>query len=99
MRYLITGATGFIGGHLAEALVQRGEQVCTIARPQSDTKFLQALGVAVERGDLADVALARRLVQEVDGVLHCAARVGDWGPVEEYRAANVEALRVLLDAC
>ncbi len=32
-------------------------------------------------------------------MLHCAAKVGDWGPVEEYRAVNVEALRGLLDAC
>src|SRR5262249_3583099 len=32
-------------------------------------------------------------------VLHCAGKVGDWGPVEEYRAVNVEALRGLLDAC
>src|SRR4051794_12529608 len=99
MRYLVTGATGFIGSHVAEMLVQRGEQVCTIARPQSDTEFLDALGVGVQRGDLTDPALIRKLVLDVDGIIHCAARLGDWGPVEDYRAVNVEALRVMLEAC
>jgi nucleoside-diphosphate-sugar epimerase len=35
----------------------------------------------------------------VDGIIHCAARVGEWGPVEDYRAVNVESLRVMLEAC
>jgi nucleoside-diphosphate-sugar epimerase len=35
----------------------------------------------------------------VDVVVHCAAKVGDWGPLEEYRKVNVEGLRALLDAC
>jgi nucleoside-diphosphate-sugar epimerase len=38
-------------------------------------------------------------VDGADCVFHCAARVGDWGPVEEYRTVNVEGLRRLLDAC
>jgi nucleoside-diphosphate-sugar epimerase len=99
MRYLITGATGFIGGHLAEALTQRGEQVCTIARPSSDTKFLETLGVAVHRGDIRDRSLIQKLLLDVDGIIHCAAKLGDWGPVSDYRETNVEALRGMLDAC
>jgi nucleoside-diphosphate-sugar epimerase len=99
MHYLITGATGFIGGHVAEGCVERGHSVSTIARPGSDTGLLEPLGVTVHRGELGDAALVRRALQEVDVVVHCAAKVGDWGPVEEYRAVNVEALRALLDAC
>jgi nucleoside-diphosphate-sugar epimerase len=96
---LITGATGFVGGHLAEACVQRRMTVRTIARPNSDTKLLESLGVTILRGDLADGTIARRAVEDVDAVVHCAAKVGDWGPVEEYRTVNVEGLRHLLDAC
>jgi nucleoside-diphosphate-sugar epimerase len=96
---LITGATGFIGGHLAEAFIDRGWQVVTIARPASDTSLLEKWGVTVQRGDLTDTALLRRLVPDADAIVHSAAKVGDWGPVKDYRAVNVEALRGLLDAC
>src|SRR5207253_8675906 len=65
----------------------------------SDTKLLETLSVTVERGDLTDAALVRRVIQDVDAVVHCAAKVGDWGPVEEYRAVNVDGLRYLLEAC
>src|SRR5207253_5485118 len=52
----------------------------------------------VVRGDLGDTEAVRKAVEGVDLVFHCAAKVGDRGPVEEYRAVNVEALRTLLDA-
>jgi nucleoside-diphosphate-sugar epimerase len=99
LRYFITGATGFIGGYLAETLVAQGQQVCTVARPHSDSTRLEALGVAIHRGDLADAALLRQLATDADVVIHCAARLGDWGPVEDYRPVNVEGLRHLLEAC
>jgi nucleoside-diphosphate-sugar epimerase len=98
-RYFITGATGFIGGHVAEGCAARGWPVTTIARPGSDTSLLEGLGAVIHRGDLTDAALVRKVVEDTDVIVHCAAKVGDWGPVEEYRAVNVEALRGLLDAC
>jgi nucleoside-diphosphate-sugar epimerase len=96
---LITGATGFIGGHLAEACKSRGLAVRTLARPGSDTALLEQLGATVVRGDLTDAAAVRAAADGADLVFHCAAKVGDRGPVEEYRAVNVEALRTLLEAC
>ncbi len=99
MRYLITGATGFVGGHLAERCVRREYSVHAIARPTSDTRDLEKIGVTIFRGELDDPALVRQALADVDVVVHCAAKVGDWGPVEEYRKVNVEALRVLLDEC
>jgi nucleoside-diphosphate-sugar epimerase len=95
---LITGATGFVGGHLAEACVARGLSVRALARPASDTALLDRLGAEVCRGDLTDPEAVRKAVAGADLVFHCAAKVGDTGPVEEYRAANVEALRTLVDA-
>jgi nucleoside-diphosphate-sugar epimerase len=96
---LITGATGFVGSHVAEACKARGLGVRAIARPAADTTFLDRLGAAVVRGDLTDRDVVRQAVDGADYVVHCAAKVGDWGPVEDYRAVNVEGLRGLLDAC
>ena len=96
---LITGATGFVGGHLAEACVARGIQVHALARAGSDVALLEKLDVTLHRGDLIDSAIVSQAVKSVDAVIHCAAKVGDWGPVEEYRTTNVEALRKLLDIC
>jgi nucleoside-diphosphate-sugar epimerase len=97
--YLITGATGFIGGHLAEACAARGLPVRTLARPGSDTALLERLGAAIVRGDLNDPQAVRQAVEGADVVVHCAAKVGDWGPVEEFRTVNVDGLRNLLEAC
>jgi nucleoside-diphosphate-sugar epimerase len=95
----ITGATGFVGGHLAEACKERGLAVRALARPGSDTALLERLGAEIRRGDLTDAQAVRAAVDGADLVFHCAAKVGDWGPVEDYRAVNVEALRGLLAAC
>ncbi len=95
---LITGATGFVGGHLAEAARARGLAVRTLARPGSDSALLERLGAEVVRGDLTDAGAVGKAAEGVDLVFHCAAKVGDRGPIEEYRAVNVEALRTLLDA-
>ena len=99
MRYLITGATGFVGGHVADAVVRKGQALSAIVRPSSDTAALEKLGATLYRGDFGDPDLARRAVADADVVVHCAAKVGDWGPVAEYRTVNVDAVRVLLDAC
>src|SRR5579871_6406431 len=96
---LITGATGFVGGHLVEACTGRGWNVRALARPNSDIGLLEQHHVTLIRGDMTEQAALREALQGVEVVFHCAAKVGDWGPVEEYRTVNVEALRGLLDAC
>ncbi len=95
---LITGATGFVGSHLAESGISRGMRVRALVRPDTDAAWLESLGVEVVRGDLADAESIKRAAEGVEYVFHCAARVGDWGSVEEYRAVNVEPLKTLLDA-
>jgi nucleoside-diphosphate-sugar epimerase len=99
MRYLITGATGFVGGHVATACRARGHEVVALARAGADAAALEKAGVAVLRGDLTDAAAVRQAVDGADVVVHCAAKVGDWGPVEDYRPVNVDGLRHLLEAC
>jgi nucleoside-diphosphate-sugar epimerase len=99
MRFLITGATGFIGRHIVAACRERNHQVTALVRPTSDTRELEQLGATLYKGELTDVGLVRSAVTEVDVVVHAAAKVGDWGPVDEYRKVNVEGLRGLLDGC
>jgi len=95
---LITGATGFVGSHVAEALARRGDTVRALARPGAETGFLEQLGVQILPGDLADPQSLKTAMAGVDVVVHCAAKVGDWGHVDEFRKVNVEGLRALLDA-
>src|SRR5262245_60116697 len=95
---LITGATGFVGSHLAEACLTRGWRVRALVRPATNATRLESLGAEVIRGDLTDVEAVTRAATDVDHVFHCAAKVGDWGSVDEYRAVNVHPLRTLLTA-
>ncbi len=95
-RCLITGATGFLGSHLVDARLARGDQVTALVREGTDATSLQERGVRVVRGDLQ--SWPAQLFDEVDQVFHTAAKVGDWGSVDEYRQINVEGLRKLLQA-
>src|ERR1700730_4353317 len=68
---LITGATGFIGGHLAQRLLEEGHQVRCLVRASSDTSLLDGLDVELAVGDLTS---ARSLARATDGcryVFHC----------------------------
>ena len=106
--YLVTGGAGFIGSHLAEELVRRGEQIRVVDSLVTGTRQNLAHIPRVDfiEGDLADLDVAHRAVDGVDFVLHQAAipsvprSVQD--PITSHRA-NVDAsLNVLIaarDAC
>src|SRR6516164_7886607 len=95
---LVTGATGFVGSHVADRALALGHRVRTLARPTSDLTYLNGTAVEIVPGDVTDPAEVRRACDGADYVVHCAAKVGDWGPVDDYRAVNVEGLRNLLEA-
>ncbi|HXB16204.1 MAG TPA: NAD-dependent epimerase/dehydratase family protein [Solirubrobacteraceae bacterium] len=86
---LVTGASGFIGGRLAERLSGEGRRVRCLVRASSDTGVLEALPVELVGGELGDPASLRRAAAGCERVVHCAAMVSDWGTVEEIRSANV----------
>jgi 2-alkyl-3-oxoalkanoate reductase len=94
----ITGATGLVGGHAAEEALRRGHRVRALVRPTSDTRWLDQWGVERIVGDLEDPEALRTGAAGADWIFNCAAKVGDWGTLEEFRRLNVEALRLLLDA-
>jgi nucleoside-diphosphate-sugar epimerase len=95
---LVTGATGFIGGHLAQRLVAEGNPVRCLVRATSDTSLLDELGVETVVGDLASAASLAGIADGCEGVMHCGALVSDWATTAEIAAINVEGTRNLLAA-
>jgi nucleoside-diphosphate-sugar epimerase len=86
---LVTGATGFVGSHLSERLVADGYAVRAMARPSSDTRFLNALGVEVAYADLLDEPAVERAVHGCDKVYHLAAATSRSRPsIVDYRSIN-----------
>ena len=97
-RVLITGATGLVGSHVAERLRRDGAAVRCLCRTPGDAGFLTDLGCEVVAGDLSDEPTLSAAARGTTHAVHCAAKVGDWGPMEEYRAVNVDGTRRLLEA-
>ena len=98
MPSLVTGASGFLGGRVAQLLSERGEEVTVLARPTSDLRHLQATPLRVVPGDLSEVAALQAAVQHVTHIFHCAACSTDWAPYQTYVKANVEGTQNLLAA-
>jgi nucleoside-diphosphate-sugar epimerase len=96
---LVTGGSGFLGSHLVEALVTRGENVRVLVRPTGQLAHLQSLGVELAYGDLADARSLRTAARDIDRVYHCAALAADWGyGWETFRAINAAGTGNLLEA-
>ncbi len=98
LNLLITGATGLVGQNFAPRAVTAGYNVLAMVRRNSDRSALAGLPIRFVEGDLTDSETLPAAVAEADIVVHAAAHVGDWGPVEKYRAVNVVALEHLLTA-
>jgi nucleoside-diphosphate-sugar epimerase len=93
---LITGASGFLGGRIAQLLSAQGEEVIVLARSTSKLDHLPDIRIAP--GDLTDPASLRKAVQGTTRIIHCAACSTDWALWGAYFAANVTGTRNLLDA-
>jgi dihydroflavonol-4-reductase len=99
MEYLVTGATGFIGSHLTDRLVDDGHRVVALTRDRSNADHLPA-EVTVVEGDITNKASMRDAMEGVDGVFHLAAWFqvgpGPWN-AEKAERINVEGTRNVLE--
>jgi nucleoside-diphosphate-sugar epimerase len=97
VKYLVTGATGFLGGAIARQLIAAGHQLVVLARTPAKAAPLAALGAAVVPGDITDRASLRAAMAGVDGLFHCAA-LYQWGADPERIARiNVDGTRHVLE--
>ena len=99
MRALLTGATGFIGAHVARLLSEQGVEVTALVRPSSDREALSGVRVNSLLGSVTDAAVLERAVRGMDYVFHIAADYRFWVPdAPTMYATNVEGTRRVLEA-
>ncbi len=99
MKVLVTGAAGFLGGHLVDMLLERGDDVRAMVRPVEDATRLKSLaGVEVVHGDLTGAQSLKSAVKDMQRVYNVAARTGPWGLEKDYNAVNVWGVADLITA-
>ncbi len=105
MKYLITGGAGFIGSHLVEKLIVRGDQVVVL--DNLSTGLASNLSgikeqIKFEQGNILDKAVIDKLVSESDYVVHLAAALGVFNivnkPLESLKT-NLQGSEIMLEAC
>jgi nucleoside-diphosphate-sugar epimerase len=96
MRALVTGASGFLGGRLAQILAERNIPVRILARASSNLDHLTGYKIETARVDLVDSPALTEAMRGVSHIFHCAGCSTDWAPAETYYAANVTGTQALL---
>ena len=99
MPTFVTGATGFLGSHVARVLFERGADLRLLIRPSSNLKNLEGLNAETATGDLRDPASLEKAMRGCDTVFHVAADYRLWTPDPQslYRS-NVEGTRNIVEA-
>jgi dihydroflavonol-4-reductase len=99
LKTFLTGATGFLGSHVARVLAAQGAELRLLVRPTSNLKNLEGLHAETATGDLRDPASLDNAMSGCDTVFHVAADYRLWArdPEEMYHS-NVEGTRAILEA-
>jgi dihydroflavonol-4-reductase len=99
LKAFVTGATGFLGSHVARVLAEQGAELRLLVRPTSDPRNLEGLNADRVVGDLRDAASIEKALSGCDVAFHVAADYRLWvrDSSEMYRS-NVEGTRCLLEA-
>jgi nucleoside-diphosphate-sugar epimerase len=94
----VTGASGFLGGRLAELLASQGHEVVVLARTSADLRHLAHVPVRVVQGHLGELETLKGAMRGVTQVFHCAAASTDWASMETFFDANVRGTENMLQA-
>lgn len=98
MRVLVTGASGFLGSHIAEQLSQAGQTVRALVRKTSNRKFLESLSnVEFAEGTIEDRDSVERAMEGVDAIIHSAGIVKARNE-DEFHATNVRGTANMIEA-
>ena len=99
MKVLVTGATGFIGFHVAKLLVEKGFQVSALVREGSDTSALKTMGIELVRGDVRDYSSICKALKGCRQLYHLAADYRIWvnDPKTMYEI-NVQGTKNVMQA-
>jgi len=96
VKVLITGATGFLGFHIAKDLMLKGHEVFNFSRSHSDE--LESINVKTIKGDLSCIAdIQKALELKFDAIFHVASKVGMWGKWEDFYQINFVGTKNLFD--
>src|SRR5919201_2347474 len=99
MKVFVTGASGFVGGHLVNELLRRGHEVTALVRPTSDTGQLTRPGVRLVTGDVTDPDSLRAGLVGQEVVFHLAAVVGrNPGGWDHHLQVGVQGTQHVADA-
>jgi len=99
LKAFVTGATGFLGSHVARALAEQGAELRLLVRKTSNLKNLEGLKAETATGDLRDAASLEKGISGCDTVFHVAADYRLWvrDPEEMYKS-NVDGTRAIIEA-
>jgi len=98
MGILVTGATGFVGRHVADELARSGRRVRCLVRPRTDAADLERAGFEIARGEMLEQASLEEAVRGVDAVVHVAGLIAARS-FREMRRVNEEGVGRLAAAC
>ena len=94
---LVTGATGLLGSHIVEQLCRFNRPVRAVVRRTRDISWLQTMPVEIVYGDVTDRKSIDEAMRGVEYVYHYAARVGDWGPWQEFEDTTIIGTKNVLE--
>jgi len=95
----VTGSSGFLGGRVVDMLLKRNEviEVRLLERNPVDHPRKKDSRIKVHKGSLSNLDQLKKCVTGADYIVHCAAKVADWGFYPEFHESNVEGTRNLLN--
>ncbi len=97
-KILLTGATGFIGSHVAELFCEKEERLYCLVRKNADIQYIKDLPVKIVYGDITNIDELKEATKEVSTVIHIAAKAADWGEYDDFYKVNVTGTMNVLTA-